>query len=269
MKKYRKTFHDFLEHARKEKAKFAIYLFLRIFVMAAMITQLFHKNYENAFLCILTLVLFILPNLIEIKFRIELPNVMEIMIVLLIFAATILGEIYRYYLIYPLWDNILHVLNGFLAAAIGFSLVDILNQNENVRFKLSPIFVALVSFCFSMTIGVFWEFFEFSMDMIFKFDMQKDTIVHSISTIKLDPSGRNIPFIINDIHSVVVNGKDLGLGGYLDIGLIDTMKDLIVNLIGAIVFSIIGYFYLRKRGNSWWTKYFLIKNSELNDRNNE
>ncbi|MEQ8156659.1 MAG: hypothetical protein ABRQ25_17595 [Clostridiaceae bacterium] len=262
MKNVKKKIHDFIEHAKKDKVTFAVYVFLRIFVMAAMITQFFNKNYENVFLCIVTLVLFILPDIIEIKFRVELPGVMEVMIILLIFAAAILGEIYRYYLIFPLWDDILHGLNGFLAAAIGFSLVDILNRNEKITFKLSPFFVALVSFCFSMTIGVFWEFFEFAMDMIFKFDMQKDTIVHNISTIKLDPSGRNIPFIINDIQSVTVNGKDLGLGGYLDIGLIDTMKDLIVNFIGAFVFSALGYFYIKKRGNSWWTKFFLIRKSE-------
>ena len=99
-----------------------------------------------------------------------------------------------------------------------------------------------------MTIGVVWEFFEFSMDMMFGFDMQKDAVVHSISSVMLDPAHANHAVHINDITQVAVNGRDLGLGGYLDIGLIDTMEDLIVNFIGAVVFSVIGFIYVKNRG---------------------
>ena len=106
----------------------------------------------------------------------------------------------------------------------------------------------MVAFCFSMTIGVIWEFFEFGMDQILGFDMQKDTIIHTIRSVMLDPAGGNNVASINHITSVVVQGKDLGLGGYLDIGLIDTMKDLMVNFIGAVVFSVIGFFYVKNRG---------------------
>ncbi|QEK18940.1 hypothetical protein LAJLEIBI_02964 [[Clostridium] hylemonae DSM 15053] len=114
--------------------------------------------------------------------------------------------------------------------------------------RLSPVFVAIVAFCFSMTIGVIWEFFEFGMDQIFHFDMQKDTIVHTISSVMLDPAGGNHPEVIENITDAAVNGQSLGLGGYLDIGLIDTMKDLLVNFAGAVVFSVIGYFYVKNRG---------------------
>ena len=79
-------------------------------------------------------------------------------------------------------------------------------------------------------------------------DMQKDTIVQSITTVMLDPTNSNIPITIDGIHSVAVNGKELGFNGYLDIGLIDTMEDLLVNFIGASTFSILGYFYVKKRG---------------------
>ena len=87
----------------------------------------------------------------------------------------------------------LHTTNGFLCAAVGFSLIDILNRNAKIKFTLSPVYVALAAFCFSMTIGVLWEFFEFSMDRLFHMDMQKDTIVHTISSVMLDPTNSNIP----------------------------------------------------------------------------
>lgn len=104
--------------------------------------------------------------------------------------------------------------------------------------SFSPIYVALVAFCFSMTIGVLWEFFEFGMDRLFMMDMQKDTIVHSITSVMLDPTNKNIPVTIGDITSVTVNGQELGFGGYLDIGLYDTMEDLFVNFIGGAGFQL-------------------------------
>ena len=127
----------------------------------------------------------------------------------------------------------LHTTTGFLCAATGFALIDILNRNSRIKFQLSPVYVALAAFCFSMTVGVLWEFFEFGMDRVFHMDMQKDTIVHSVTSVMLDPTNSNIPVTIDDITSVAVNGRDLGFDGYLDIGLYDTMADLFVNFIGA------------------------------------
>lgn len=266
MKKHliRDGYRAFLEHIKKEKSTFYIYLVLRALVILVMVAQFFNKNYENVFLCVLTLILLIIPSVIEMNFRIDLPNTFEIIIMLFIFAAEILGEIQEYYILFPFWDTMLHTLNGFLAAAIGFSLVDILNRTERISFHLSPFFMAMVAFCFSMTIGVIWEFFEFGMDTFFQYDMQKDTIINAISTVKLDPTGGNNPVIIKDIYSVVINGEELGLGGYLDIGLIDTMKDLFVNFIGASVFSIIGYFYIKKRGKGAVAQHFIVKKLKRN-----
>ena len=110
-----------------------------------------------------------------------------------------------------------------------------------------------------MTIGVMWEFFEYSMDVFLGVDMQKDTIVNSISTIMLDPAGGTKVVRIKDINEVIINGKELGLGGYLDIGLHDTMHDLFVNFIGAVVFSIIGFFYVKTRGEGKIAKRFIPK----------
>ena len=164
-----------------------------------------------------------------------------------------------FYVRVPHWDTILHTVNGFLCAAVGFALVDLLNESKNIKFQLSPIFVAIVAFCFSMTIGVFWEFLEFGCDMLLKTDMQKDFIVNSISSVALDPANTNKTIHINDISNIAINGKALGVSGYIDIGLIDTMKDLIVNFVGAFIFSIIGFFYIKNRGKGKFAEKFIPK----------
>lgn len=244
---------------KTQKKIFIIYILLRTIVILEMFISFFRGNYEHLFLCFLTLILFMIPSFIEKKFHIELPSLLEIMILLFIFAAEILGEIGSYYIRFPFWDTMLHTINGFLAAAIGFALVDLLNRNKKFSVSLSPIYQALVAFCFSMTIGVMWEFFECGMDLFFGMDMQKDTIINMINSVKLNPLGENIPISINHINDVVINGKNLGLGGYLDIGLLDTMKDLFVNFIGAVIFSFIGYFYVRKRGEGKFITQFIPK----------
>lgn len=247
---------------REHKSSFIVYITLRSLVILAMILQLFNRNYENVFLCLLTLILLMMPSLIQVQWRIEFPTVLEIIMLLFIFAAEILGEIRSYYIRYPGWDTILHTLNGFLMAAIGFSLVDLLNQHRKETFNLSPLFMAIVAFCFSMTIGVLWEFFEFGMDTFFGLDMQKDTIINTIRTVTLDPTQSNTVVVIPDIHSVVINGEELGLGGYLDIGLIDTMKDMLVNFVGALIFSVIGYFYVLNRGKGTFARRFIPRRKD-------
>lgn len=244
---------------REHKSSSIVYFTLRALVILTMILQIFNRNYKNVFLCILTLALLIVPSFIQVEFKIELPTTLEIIILVFIFSAEILGEIKSFYIVFPMWDTILHTLNGFLAAAIGFSLVDILNNNDRLQFKMSPVFMALVAFCFSMTIGVLWEFFEFGMDHLIGTDMQKDTVINYITSVALDPTNSNRPVTMSGINDVIVNGQALGLGGYLDIGLIDTMEDLFVNFIGAVVFSIFGYFYVKKRGKGRFVKRFIPK----------
>ena len=240
-----------------------VYLVLRVLVLLTLVSQFLNGNFENVFFCVLSLVLFVLPTILERQLKIDLPNVLEIVILLFIFSAWILGEVQTYYTIFPYWDTMLHTLNGFLCAAIGFSLVDLLNRHERISLSMSPAFMAIVAFCFSMTVGVLWEFFECAMDQIFYWDMQKDTIVHAISSVMLDPTGGQRPQIIRGITDVIVVTEEgqipLGLGGYLDIGLLDTMEDLLVNFIGAVTFSIVGYFYVKNRGKGWFAKNFIPK----------
>ena len=264
-KSYIKKLKEALDNELKEhKSSFIVYSILRIAVIVVAILQFYNKNYENVFLCILTLLLFILPSLIQITFKIEIPKTLEIIIYIFIFAAEILGEINDYYLLIPYWDTMLHTINGFLCAAIGFSLVNLLNNADDLEFKLSPLFFVLVSFCFSMTIGILWEFFEFSLDMIMHTDAQKDVIIHSIHSVSLSTNGSvvNIP----NISHVTVNGQLLPIEGYLDIGLIDTMKDLFVNFVGAFIFSIFGFIYLKnKERNSILNSIFLFKKEVNNE----
>ena len=255
---------QFRDQVRKNPGLAAVYFILRLLVVLMLVAQVFNGNFENVFLCVLTLFLFTLPSFLERKIRIDIPNTLEIIILLFIFAAEILGEIRAYYVTFPYWDTMLHTLNGFLCAAIGFSLLDILNRNERLTFSLSPVYLAVVAFCFSMTIGVLWEFFECTMDQLFLLDMQKDTVVNTIGSVMLDPAGGNHPVTVRDITDVIVVHSDgtqeaLGLGGYLDIGLLDTMKDLFVNFIGAVVFSVIGYFYVKGRGGSKFASRFIPK----------
>ena len=248
---------DLKAAVRRQPAVFTVYLVLRLMVLATLVSSVIRSEYESAFICLLVLVLFMLPFFIQQNFGIELPSTLEIIILLFIFAAEILGELECYFITFPYWDSILHTTTGFLCAATGFALIDILNRNSRIKFELSPIYVALAAFCFSMTVGVLWEFFEFGMDRLFHMDMQKDTVVSSITSVMLDPTNKNIPVTIDGITSVTVNGQELGFGGYLDIGLYDTMEDLFVNFIGAVVFSTIGYFYIKHRGKGKLAKAFI------------
>ena len=230
--------------ARKNRTK--IQMVLTLIVVFSVIRQFFLGNYHNMFLGILTLILFMVPQFLDKKLSVTIPVGLETVILIFIISAEILGEINAFYVKIPIWDSILHTTNGFLMAAIGFALIDLFNRSEKFSIKMSPYFVAFFAFCFSMTVGVLWEFFEFSMDQFFGLDMQKDWIVTAINSVKLNPIGANVPIHV-DVQSVVINGEQWNLGGYLDIGLIDTMKDLIVNFIGAVVFSVIGILYLKNR----------------------
>lgn len=220
---------------------------LLVLVLISIVRQCMLGSYHNMFLGILTLILFAVPKVIEKKLRVSIPVGLETVILIFIFSAEILGEINAFYVKIPIWDTILHTTNGFLMAAIGFALIDIFNRSEKFSIKMSPYFVAFFAFCFSMTVGVVWEFFEFGMDWFFQLDMQKDWILPTISSVKLNPAGTTEPVRVA-IESVVINGEEWNLGGYLDVGIVDTMKDLIVNFIGAVVFSIIGIVYLKHRG---------------------
>lgn len=237
----------------KNKTTLAVYVVLRALIIFVMVRALLRREYQSMALCGLSLFLMILPSIVSRRLKVVLPSTLEIIILLFIFAAEVLGEINSFYMRVPHWDTMLHTINGFLCAAIGFCLVDMMNREEKFSFKLSPLYLAIVSFCFSMTVGVIWEFFEFGADQLLGLDMQKDAVIHAIDSVMLDPTRSNTVIHIRDIVDTIVVHSDgtqeaLNLGGYLDVGIIDTMKDLLVNFVGALVFSFIGFFYVKHKG---------------------
>ncbi len=255
--KFRNSFY----RDKKSKRLFTIFLILRALVLYSAIREIAMGNYTNTFFCLVALVLFTMPAIIEDTFQIEFPTIMEVLIYLFIYAAWILGELNNFYELFPYWDTILHTFNGFLCAGLGFSFIDILNKRSS-KFNLSPLYLALAAFSFSMSIGVMWEFFEFSMDRIFLTDMQKDEIVENISTVYLDKNKSNKPIKIKDIETTIITtseGKEIIIDGYLDIGIYDTIEDLFVNFVGASIFSVFGFLYVYNRDEKSFIKNFIPK----------
>lgn len=255
-----------IKEAYKESRKgvLVVYLLLRFLVILVMVRQIFLHNYWNAFLCILVLIQFLIPYFITKKLKIELPSIFEIIILLFIFSSEVLGEIQNFYGVFKHFDTVLHTLNGFLCTAVGFSLIDLCNNNSE-KFNLSPLYLTIVAFCFSMTIGVLWEFLEYSIDKVMLSDMQKDKLVTKISSVWLNPDGKNKAIVVDNINKTIIysdSGETVIEGGYLDLGLNDTMKDLIVNFVGAAVFSIFGYLYVINRDKYKIAEKFMPKKSK-------
>lgn len=272
MRKKRKSMllnmEEMKRHVRsKGRAIRALYIFLNGLVTITLVRSFFRGELFNVLVCLLTLALFMIPTMVEKNFRLRLPRFFEGVVLVFIFSAEILGEINCYYQKIPHWDTVLHTVNGFMFAAFGFALLDMINRDGNIKFQLSPLYLALVAFCFSMTVGVLWEFFEFGADIIFHTDMQKDTYLTDIYTVMLDTKKTNTVIPVEGIAGVTVQGasSDVVLPAYLDIGLFDTMKDLMVNFVGALVFSIIGYFFVKEKGEGRIARQFIPRLEEEGD----
>jgi len=239
---------DLGAHVKDQKGVFILYSILRLLVVLIAIRTIMLHNYEATVTCLLVLALFFVPSLLEETLKIKIPPLLEGIIYCFIFAAEILGELGHFYTQFPIWDTMLHTLNGFLFAAVGFSTVDLLNRTSK-NINLSPLYLTMVAFCFSMTIGVLWEFFECGADIFLGQDMQKDFIVDHFQSVKLDPTNSQQVIRVDDITGTVIqtaSGKTFTIdGGYLDIGILDTMKDLLVNFIGAVVFCSFGFAFLK------------------------
>ena len=236
-------FRRMFQSIKENRAEFAVYCVLCLITIAVIVYSAVQRNWTGCYNGVLTLLLFFLPAFLEERLHIELSTALEIITMLFVFCAQILGEVGMYYARFPFWDTMLHWTNGFLFAAFGFSLAEICNRSKKVSFQLSPFFLALVACCFSLSIGVCWEFIEYGIDVLTKSDMQKDSILTLISTGKLSPDGQT-PVVIKNITQTVIttaDGQTYTVNGYLDIGLFDTMKDLLVDFAGALIFSVIGY----------------------------
>ena len=261
MGKHSKRVGDHIKASYKNKrATTVVYMVLLFLVLAGLAASIITHEWQHTYTYALTLILFMLPSLAERHFRFELPSAFEIIVICFIFAAQVLGEINSFYVKIPMWDTILHTISGFIFAGLGFALVDIFNRNARFKFLLSPFFVALTAFCFAMTIGGLWELFEFACDRLLGVDMQKDTYVDSISSVLMNHLQENDPIIIEGITGVLIQteaGEAYLFDAYIDLGIIDTMEDLFVNLIGAVVFCIFGYIYVQGNGGGEFVSHFI------------
>ena len=248
-KAIRNFLHIHNQKVRENKVAFIIYTVMSAITITVIVLSAFNRDFESVFTASLTLILFLLPSFVEESFHIKLPTTLEIIAVLFAFCANILGEIGAFYTRFPFWDDMLHYTSGFIFAAFGFALVDIFNRHRKVEFHLSPFFLSVVALCFSVSVGVVWEFFEFCADVFLRTDMQKDTVIQNIFSAELNPAGQ-APIALPDIVQTVITTADgtvYTVKGYLDVGLFDTMKDLFVDFAGAFLFCTFGYFY---SGNS-------------------
>ena len=258
--KRKKFFFTIREEFHHNKRAFTVYLIVLVMILVVLVRNLFSAHPENVFTCLLALLLLLIPSFLKHGFHIKLPTVLESLAYIFVFCAEILGEIGNYYQRFPFWDTMLHTVNGFMFAAFGFCLVDIFNKNKRFRFELSPAFLAMVAFCFSMTIGVLWEFFEFAADTLLATDMQKDFFTTAINTVRLPSNTGEEVAHLRDIAGTTImmtDGSTVTFAGYLDIGLRDTMKDLFVNFAGALLFSVIGFIYVKQRGKGHIAKQFI------------
>ena len=169
--------------------------------------------------CTLGIVVIHVPMLFSRQFKVDLPTPLYVMYIIFLYAAIFLGEVRSYYYKIPAWDSILHFFSSMMTGLIGFMLVALLNRSEHAKLSLSPFFVAMFAFCFAVAVGAVWEIYEFSGDLFLGTNMQK--------------------FVTAD--GTVLIGQA---------ALADTMKDIIIDTIGALLSAVAGYFSL-KSGKGW------------------
>ena len=166
-------------------------------------------------------------------FRVFIPPEFVLLAIAFVFASLFLGEVHGYYSRFWWWDIALHSGSGFLLGIIGFLLVHVLNETEDIGVHMNPGFVAFFAFLFAVGMGALWEIFEFGMDSFFATNMQKEMLG--------DPSG-----------------------------LTDTMWDLIVDTLGALVIALLGYGYIKTAQNESflerWIHTFIKSNPRLFNR---
>jgi len=189
-------------------------------------------QWNRLLLAMLTLALILIPEGIERLFHCHINQGMYLISVLYAIGP-MLGHCNNLYYIIPFWDKLLHILGGVMFAFLGVFLFEILGGDKK-KWALCCVF----ALCFSIAVSVLWEFYEFGSDRLFGTDTQDDTIIHSVTSHLLNAELGEVGSIEN-IQDVTVNGKPMQLDGYLDIGLIDTMMDLLLESLGAAITTLI------------------------------
>jgi len=244
------------------KTTMSVYLVIKILIILLLLKIITSNEFSSILLCIVVFFLLDLPFYLSKKLKIKIPNGLMIYSFIYLFFTQILGEVCHFYQLVPHWDSFVHFLNGFLSSSIGFSLIMLLNSRR-MMFKLSTLFVIITTICFASTVGLTWEILEYIADSVLKIDSQNDFYISEINTITLDPKKEgNIISIKNISYTILYDKNDnqlIKLDGYLDIGLNDTMKDLIVNTLGTITFIIFEYLYIINNKKYHYMKNFIIE----------
>jgi hypothetical protein len=196
-----------------------IYAVFHIITSPSNPTGGFYKKLRNDYVlmllqCILGLTVMAIPSIIERKWLIDIPSYMYIVYFIFLYCAIYLGEVRSFYYIIPNWDKILHFFSGAMLGALGFTLVDILNNSKRVQVQLSPFFVALFAFCFALALGSVWEIYEYTFDGLLSLNMQKFALE----------------------NGTLLVGRA---------ALTDTMSDIITDAISSLMISVIGFILLK------------------------
>lgn len=214
---------------------------LEAFTVISFVYFIFRGNKSDFVLYAVTVLLLIFPRIIERLLKIRFSTTAHLL-ALFLSIGPLLGNAYYLYFILTWWDTLLHFVSGILFGMIGFDLPKIVDRQNGQHSNLSKFLTAV---CFALSTAVIWEFFEYGADQIFGLDKQQDHIIKNITSYLLGNELGNTG-TINNIHSVIINGIDINLGGYLDIGLHDTMTDMLACATGATLFCIIQLFYKSK-----------------------
>lgn len=198
--------------------------FFRVFLALAVLGSIYELNWMSLFVSFLALVLSFSPDFLRRRYRIALPRSLQIFIIIFIFAGLFLGEVRSFYLKYWWWDSLLHLLSGVALGFTGFLIIYILYKTG--KFSTNRFLLSMLAFCFALALGALWEIFEFLMDKLFFLDMQKARNLCEIGALYCDTR----------------------------LGVIDTMRDLILDSIGALYASITGYLFLIKKSPSFFHK---------------
>ena len=206
------------------------YLLLRIVIGGSMPHSPGGRGREDYVLmmlqCLLGVAAILVPARLMHRWDVQIPRMMFLLYIGFLYCAIFLGEVRSFYYTVPHWDTVLHIFSGGMLGALGFSMLAIFNNTEKIPMNLSPLFVAVFAFCFAMTLGAVWEIYEFAADCLLDTNMQK--------------------FALDD-------GTQL-MG---QLALRDTMKDIIVDALGALGTSLIGYVSLKyKKG---WVENLMIR----------
>ncbi len=222
-----------------------------LFVTAILALAVFPEEdrLNNIVICVFVSALLVMPWVFERSLGVEMPTMLKVFLILLILGGPILGKIYKFYYRVEHWDKLLHTSSGFLFAIIG-SLLPQLMDKKNKEHSLT--LTVTYAFFFTLSVAVVWEFFEYAMDRLFNMDMQQDTWIPSVNSYLLGTE-KGVIGRIPQISSVVVNGQEIAMDGYLDIGLIDTMNDMLVCTLGGIIYCVFSVLHAHRiRAVAWF-----------------